>query len=122
MENLTIDYFHSLPMEVQEKIKDTLEAYDNVYLTFEHGIYWVKTGIMVKSEYSKDHQFIGVFNVNTVFSENDKIVNYVNNFHSYPTNYNGVKDWELMSKLRENGYGENALKVRMDENGNIVLV
>ena len=88
---------HTLPIEEQEKIKGQLKAFDEVVVFFEKGKYTY--GICLKSHYAPDHEYIGTYRADEVFSEVERIENYINEFHSYPGNYKGKRNYALIHKM-----------------------
>ena len=107
--------FNSLPNEVQEKVKKVLKAYDRVYVIFENGEYNVSVGIGIKKEYASDHEFIGEYKVDEIYTKEERIINYVESFHEYPIQYKGKRDYAWLNSLTSWD-----CKVKFDENGNLV--
>lgn len=106
--------FNELSKEVQNEVKEVLKAYDKCSVVFEYGKYKIGCGTCIKSEYGKDHRVIGSYYSDEVFTENERIVNYVENFHSYPINYKGEKDYPMLKTMTWE------TKVAL-KNGNIVI-
>lgn len=104
--------FEQLPQEVQEKIKSKLTAYDEVTVTYEYGEY--RFGTVIKATYGDDHEVIGTFYAKDIFTEEERILNYVNNFQSYPTEYKGERDYRIFNTGKREEF-------TYDENGNIVI-
>lgn len=86
---------NELPNEIQLKIKNTLKAYDKVDVFFENGRY--NFGVCIKKEYAPDHKFIGTYYAKDIFTEDERILNYVNEFQSYPINYKGKRDYSIFN-------------------------
>lgn len=105
---------NTLPSEVQEKVKNTLKAYNEVSVIFEDGRYNVTTGTLIKASYSNDHKVIGRYKADEVFTEEEMIINYIEEFKSYPSQYKGKRDYRFINSL------ERGDKVKFDENGDIV--
>lgn len=84
----------ALPVEVQNKIKDTLKAYDSVFVSYENGEYHF--GLYIKKTYAADHKVIGTFYAKDIYTEEERILNYVDTFHDYPTQYKGKKDYTIL--------------------------
>jgi hypothetical protein len=114
MTNTNLNLFNTLPLEVQNKAKQVLKAYDNVNVVFEDGIYNVSPNSCLKATYSADHKVIGRFNKNEIFTEDEQIVNYIESFHSYPTNFKGKRNYQLMNQLSEMGWDA---KIRLTSDG-----
>lgn len=106
MDNAKLQLFKSLPNEVQDKIYDTLGAYDTCNVIFENGEYKVFTASFIISNYPEDFRVVGYFHKDELFTEEEQITNYVNTFRSYPPNYRGPKDWGLLREVQEAGWGE----------------
>lgn len=88
---------NTLPIEEQEKIKGWLKAYDKVDVFFENGRY--NYGVCLKATYAPDHEYIGTYKADEVYTEDERIENYINEFHSYPPSYKGDRDYKLMHKM-----------------------
>ena len=93
--------FNELPTEIQNEIRKTLRAFDSVDVWFEYGRYTF--GSCLKASYGADHRFVGTYTAEEVYTENERIANYINEFLSYPSYYKGAKCWDdiqLMKKDR----------------------
>lgn len=86
--------FNELPQSVQNEIKDTLKAYDEVDVYYENGRY--DFGLCLKASYAEDHEYIGCFKACDVYTEEERILNYVNEFHAYPMQYKGNRDYAIL--------------------------
>lgn len=84
---------YELPSDVQLKIKETLKAYDRVDVFYENGKYHF--GLCVKKTYAPDHEVIGTYYAKDIFTEDERILNYVNEFQCYPINYKGKRDYTI---------------------------
>lgn len=96
MENMN---FNELPMEIQSEVKSTLRAYDNVNVIFENGRYNTSTGACLKSHYASDHKVIGRYFAKDIYTNEERIINYIEQFLSYPIEYKGKKDWAMIQQL-----------------------
>ena len=85
-------------VEVQEQVKSTLKAYDSCSITRSNGKYTVGTGTCIKTDYAEDHT-VYRFNKDDVYSEKEQILNYVNEFKSYPIEYNAKVNYENLKLL-----------------------
>lgn len=92
-----INKLNTLPIEVQEKIKNTLKAYDEVHVIYEYGEYHVSVGIALKAHYAPDHKVIGTFKANEIFTQDERIENYINEFQAYPITYKGKRDYKTLN-------------------------
>ena len=95
------EVLNSLPVEVMNKIKGILKAYRECDLYFENGRYEVKTGSILKAEYSNDYKFICTFYTGDIYSEIEMIENYINEFCDYPSDYKGKRDYAMLNKMRD---------------------
>ena len=85
---------NELPKEVQEQVKSTLRAYSEVTVCFENGKYTF--GLSIKAKYAPDYEYIGTYYAKDVYTEEERIVNYCEEFHSYPYEYKGNRDYNLI--------------------------
>ena len=85
--------FNELPETIQNKIKDTLKAYDKVDVYYENGEYHF--GLVLKKNYAADHEVIGTYYAKDIYTDEERILNYVNEFQCYPINYKGKKDYSI---------------------------
>lgn len=112
--------YNQLPLEIQTQIKNTLRAYNEVNVIFEYGKYNVSTGISLKKKYAIDHEFIGTYYKDEIYNADEKIINYIEEFISYPIQYKGKKDWNMIKELENlRGNGKQA-KIKLIE-GNAVI-
>ena len=102
----------TLPIDVQNEVKNTLKAFDRCNVTIEEGVYKVHTSYMLTSD-NRDIQHLGEIHKDDVYSNDEKIVNYVNEFRCYPAEYKGEKDY---TKVRDRN-----LTAKMD-NGTIIFI
>jgi hypothetical protein len=108
----TLKELNKLPASVQEEVKKWLRVYNEASVVFEYGEYHTSAGIAIKSVYADDHKFIGTFNVKGVFTEDERMVNYMNSFREYPIHYKGKRDYIwLKAQARDT-------KFELDSNGN----
>ena len=93
--------FNELPKDVQTTIKNRLRAYDKIDVYYEYGGYHF--GLVLKREYAPDHKVIGTYYAKDIYTEEERILNYVNEFQSYPINYKGKRDYSIFhTGKREN--------------------
>jgi hypothetical protein len=112
--------FNELSQEIQEEVKQTLRAYDEVNVIFEYGKYHVSTGIALKKVYAPDHEVIGRYFANDIFTPEDRIVNYIEEFISYPIEYKGKKDWAMIKELESLRKQSKQAKIKLVD-GNAVI-
>jgi len=106
---------NELPVEIQNKIKSVLRAYDECDVTFEYGEYHMG-GICLKSSYGADHEYIGCYKASEVYTPEERTLNYVECFHDYPIQYKGKRDYRWLKTLSRNA------KLGYDTDGNIVEI
>ena len=118
---------NSLPIEIQEQVRNTLRAFDKCDVWFEYGEYKVQVGACLRAKYAPDHRFVATFTKDEIFTEKEQIENYINKFHCYPANYKGKKDWQMIHKMqdgREIDYETGIVRDwqgRINEEGNFEL-
>ena len=86
--------FNEIPKEVQEEVKNTLRAYPEVTVFFENGRYTF--GVSIKAKYASDHEYIGTYYARDIYTDAERIINYCEQFHSYPREYKGKRDYNLI--------------------------
>ena len=117
----------SLPIDTQNEIRNTLKAFDRCDVWFEYGKYHVMCGACLRAKYAPDHRFVATFTKDEIYTETEQIENYINEFCSYPHNYKGKKDWQMIHKMsddREINYETGKCKIwqgRLNENGDFEL-
>ena len=109
--------FNELPADVQSKIKQTAKAYDEVYVVYEYGEYHVGVGISLKAVYAPDHKVIGTFYAKDLYTPEERIINYIEEFHEYPIQYKGTRDYKLIHEIEGNW----DVKFKFDEAGNLIV-
>lgn len=85
--------FNELPENLQNEIKDYLRAYNKVTVWYENGRYTF--GTCLKKTYAADHEFIGEYRADEIYTDDERILNYVNEFQSYPIQYKGKRDYSI---------------------------
>ena len=91
---------NELPHVIQEEVKEILREYEDVSVWFKNGRY--KYELLFKTEHAPDQEYIGRYYAKDVFTEEERIVNYCEQFHSYPIEYNGKRDNELIKDWQAN--------------------
>lgn len=104
--------FEELPVDLQERIKNTLKAYDEVTVFYEYGQYTF--GCCLKSTYGPDHEYIGTYKASEIFTADERILNYVNCFQDYPIQYKGKRDYSMFHTGKREEF-------EFDENHNIII-
>ena len=87
--------FNELPKEVQEEVKNILRAYSEETVWFENGRYTF--GVSLTAKYAPDHEYIGTYYAKDIYTEEERILNYCEAFHDYPSEYKGKRDYNLIS-------------------------
>lgn len=118
VKKLSIEELNNLPQEVINKAKETLKAYDMVTIVFEYGEYKVQTGNCITNEYAEDHKVIGNVYANDIFTEAEKIINYIEAFAEYPIQYKGKRDYNMLRELENLHQQSKQGLIQLDENGN----
>ena len=103
--------FENLPVDVQETIKGYLKAFNKVDVYYENGEYHF--GLVIKNQYAPDHQFIGEYFAEDIYSSEERILNFVNEYRSYPIEYKGVKDYSIFKDYKA--------RFIYDDEGNIIV-
>lgn len=104
---------NTLPSAVIEKVKKVLRAYDEVQVIYEYGEFHVSAGLCIKSTYGGDHEFIGTYRADEVYTPEERILNYVNSFQDYPIEYKGKRNYKDFQTGKRETFKW--------ENGNIVI-
>jgi hypothetical protein len=105
---------NTLPIETIKKIKEVLKAYDEVNVYFEDGQYHVSTGRCLRATYGQDFKNIGTYKAKDVYTEQERILNYINEFQEYPINYKGERNYKYFHMGKREVF-------KFDNNGNIVI-
>lgn len=99
-----INKLNTLPKEVQDEVKNTLKAYDEAHVIYEYGEYHVSVGVALKAHYAPDHKVIGTFKANEIFTQDERIENYINTFQEYPIEYKGKRDYKTLNDGKRHTY------------------
>lgn len=105
---------NTLPSEVIEKVKNTLRAYDKCYVNYYGGAYHVSVGVSIKASYEPDEETIGTYFAKEVFTEEERILNYINSFQDYPIEYKGKRNYKDFQTGKREVF-------KWDGNGNLVI-
>ena len=104
--------FAKLPIKVQEEVKRMLKVYDDTDIWYENGQYSYFN--CIKAHYAPDHKYIGYVSKDDIYSEDEQIINYVEAFHAFPSNYKGQRDYAMINAAKRDW------KFKFDEKHNIV--
>lgn len=79
----TIDLFEvgtmpldSLPDDIQNEVKSTLKAYDNVSVVYENFKFSASVGVCLKSRYNFDHFVCGKYAAKDIYTDEERRANY----------------------------------------------
>lgn len=91
--------FNELPKETQEDVKSTLCAYDECYVKqdLETGAFSVTTSIGLQAVYT--NKTIMEVHKNDIYTQEEQIINYVNEFKDFPREYRGKRDYKALQLL-----------------------
>lgn len=103
--------------EVQEEIIKTLKAFDECHVERRGKKYVVCTGWCLKAVYG-DEEVLDTFKADEIFTEDEKILNYMESFHDYKITYKGKRDYKMIQEIKGNWDA----KFAFDENKNIVRI
>lgn len=107
--------FEEMFTEEQKKsVKSTLKAFREVTVEFEYGEYHFSTGVSLKANYAPDHKLVGTVYAEDIFTEEERLLNYVESFHEFPIGYKGKRNYRMFD-----GLGWDAKFAIVD--GNIVI-
>lgn len=109
--------FNELPAEVREDVKRALRAYDRAYVIYEYGAYHTSVAIGLKAHYAEDHRVVGEYRADEVFTEDERIINYIESFHEYPIQYKGKRDYKILHEIEGNW----EVKFKFDDEKNLVM-
>ncbi|GHU36237.1 hypothetical protein FACS1894105_06250 [Clostridia bacterium] len=56
---------------------------------------------MLCSRYPDDFKVIGDVSKDDIYTEDEQIVNYIEEFHDYPYNYRGKRDYDMLRYMRD---------------------
>lgn len=73
-----------LPADVQTEVRETLKAYHDCAVVFEHGKFNVSAGSCIKSHYNFDHFVCGRYRDDAVYTIEERRKNYEEQFGSKP--------------------------------------
>lgn len=75
----------ALPIEIQEKVKSTLKAYNSCNVYFEYNEFHASASVGIKSNYNYDHFVCGRYLAKEVYTEEERRQNYIESFGYAPT-------------------------------------
>lgn len=108
------ELYAKVPATVAAEAMETLEAFDRVYITRQNGQWSQHAGIMLQSTYAPDSVLYEV-HAGAVYSEKERNINYLNNFHEYPHGFRGNRDYHVLRSK----FAEGHTVVNYDEDGTL---
>lgn len=84
MKTLNKEELKELPLSVQQKVRDYLKAYSSCNVIFENGRYEVRTFYALQRTYAPDRKFIGEVTQEDIYTIEERIKNYREEFGSEP--------------------------------------
>lgn len=93
-------YLDLLSKEEKEKALNTLTCYREISISHQYGGYHYTTGHVLTAVYPSDFKFCGTVKDEDVYTEDELLLNYVNNFYSYPITYKGVRNYLILKKAQ----------------------
>lgn len=106
MNRLSIKELNALPKDIVTEIKNTLRAYDRCTVKYMYGEYSVSTSSCLLAEYPSDYKVVGDVFKEDIFTDKEKIENYINTFKSYPAEYEGDRDYKMLKEMKETVEGD----------------
>lgn len=91
--------FTELPEATQNECKTILECYNEVHVIYEYGKYKVSVGIAITKTYAPDHEYIGKYTSKEVYTDEERMINYLKSFRSYPIEYKGKRDYQAIKNV-----------------------
>jgi hypothetical protein len=96
---ITLEEFSTLPNKARQDILDILKAFKECPVIYENGRYSFVSSL--KSEYAKDHKVIGIAYQDDFYTDEQRIENYIEVFHEYPSGYIGKRDYKMLRELKD---------------------
>ena len=85
--------------EQQDRVKETLKAYDEVHITYQYGEYHFSTGVALTATYAPDFKAVGSVYADDIFTEEERILNYMESFHEYSPLYKGRRNYRMLNEI-----------------------
>ena len=107
MMRMTMEAFAALPEDVQDKARGHLRAFNECLIVFEHGRFSVGGGACLAASYAPDHKVHGIVYADDIYTPEERICNYIEEFHDYPPQYKGARDYKMlkwMEQMRKDGH------------------
>ncbi len=76
--------FEDLPKDVQDRVKETLKAYDRTYVTYENGKFTESPAIAITATYAPDYQFCGEYRAKDIYTKEERRQNFIDEFGYEP--------------------------------------
>lgn len=104
------------PQDVQSQAKNLLRAFDEVYLTTDSDNNTKVSSSLILTATPHDGNTVTI-KADEVYTPEQQIINYVEEFHEYPIQYKGYRDYQTLSK----SIGKKLTAV-FNENQDLVLI
>lgn len=88
-----------ITVEVWEEVRNTLCVFDEVTVSYGNGEYHCTPSNAVLGWYPDDFKVIGKIYKEDIFTPEEIIENFINNFYSYPPQYKGERDYNVLRRL-----------------------
>lgn len=112
-----IERLNKYSQDVQNEVKSTLKAYKECHIERHGTEYRVCVAWSLKSHYG-DEEILDEFTADEIFTEDEKILNYMECFHDYKITYKGKRDYKMIHEIEGNWNARFAF----DENKNIIRI
>lgn len=123
--------YKDLPQEAKDELRKALVAFPDASLWRQGDKYFTTEGVSIVKKYDDDYgwEHIGKYHDYEVFSDKERVENYINTFRDYPPEYKGLRNYSLMhimdsSIMLTRVNGRPAIRQligELDEYGNFVL-
>ena len=123
--------YDDLPQEAKDELRKALVAFPDASLWKQGDKYFTTEGVSIVKKYDDEYglEHIGKYHDYEVFSDKERIENYINTFRDYPSEYKGLRNYSLMREMDNSitlirANGRTAIQQligKLDEYGNFVL-
>lgn len=93
--------FTELPIKIQESVRETLKAYNEVYVYQDLDTKRLRTSTSIYISANPTETLLCSFKVEEIFNKEERILNYTETFGSYPIEYDGNRDYDLLKEISE---------------------
>ena len=85
--------------EQQNEVMDTLKAYSEVNVEYYNGEYHFSTCVCLRATYPADFKVVGTVYADDIYTEDERIINYMETFHEYHPQYRGKRDYRMINEI-----------------------